>query len=186
MTDSTVDVVALVGSLRQASINRRLAQAAADNAPEGVTVTLVEGLEKLPFYSEDIDGGGADGAPETVAALRERVGAADAVLIFTPEYNGSTPAVLKNAIDWLSRPYGTGAIKDKPVGVVSAALGQYAGTWSREDTRKSVGIAGGRVVEDIDFGLRTAEIADGALPTEVVDGVRSAVSVLASQVAVGV
>ncbi|MGW0036550.1 NAD(P)H-dependent oxidoreductase [Gordonia sp. NPDC003376] len=181
MTDSTVDIVALVGSLRQASINRRLAQAAADNAPEGVTVTLVEGLEKLPFYSEDIDPG-----PAAAAELRERVGAADAVLIFTPEYNGSTPAVLKNAIDWLSRPYGTGAIKDKPVGVVSAALGQYAGTWSREDTRKSVGIAGGRVVEDIDFGLRTAEIADGVLPGDVVDGVRSAVSVLASQVAVGV
>ncbi|MEP9393440.1 NAD(P)H-dependent oxidoreductase [Gordonia sp. VNQ95] len=179
MTDSTVTVVALVGSLRRDSINRRLAQAAADNPPAGVTVTVVEGLDRLPFYNEDIDAGDLDAA---VVALREDVAAADAVLIATPEYNGTIPAVLKNAIDWLSRPYGQGAMTEKPVGVIGAALGRYAGTWSRQDTRKAVGIAGGQVVEDIDFGLATAGLADGALPAEVIDDVVGAVRVLADQV----
>ncbi|MBE7193405.1 MAG: NAD(P)H-dependent oxidoreductase [Gordonia polyisoprenivorans] len=185
MSDSTVHVVALVGSLRKDSINRRLALAAVDNAPEGVSVTLVDGLEQLPFYNEDLDsatGPVAGDVDPAVARLRAQVGAADAVLLATPEYNGSTPAVLKNAIDWLSRPYGNGALKDKPVGVIGAALGRYAGTWSREDTRKSVGIAGGRVVEEVDFGIQTAGLDDGALPADVVDGVGAAVRVLADQV----
>lgn len=181
MSDSTVRVVALVGSLRRASINRRLAQAAVENAQAGVSVTLVEGLDQLPFYNEDIDTPGADLAP-AVVDLRARVSEADAVLLVTPEYNGSTPAVLKNAIDWLSRPYGAGALNDKPVGVIGAALGRYAGTWSRTDTRKSVGIAGARVVEEADFGLQTSRLTDDVLPAEVIDGVGAAVRVLADQV----
>ncbi|MGC5246947.1 NAD(P)H-dependent oxidoreductase [Gordonia sp. DT219] len=191
MSDSTVQVVVLVGSLRRDSINRRLAQAAADNAPTGVRVRLVDGLGRLPFYNEDIDNEDIDPStsPEAgaldpaVTDLREHVGAADAVLVVTPEYNGSTPAVLKNAIDWLSRPYGSGALKDKPVGVIGAALGRYAGSWSRADTRKSIGVAGGRVVEEVDFGFQTSGLTDGALPDEVVDGVGAAVRVLADQVA---
>ncbi|MGC4932957.1 NAD(P)H-dependent oxidoreductase [Gordonia sp. DT30] len=201
MSDSTVQVVVLVGSLRRDSINRRLAQAAADNAPTGVRVRLVDGLGRLPFYNEDIDNEDIDNedidnkdidpstSPEAgaldpaVTDLREHVGAADAVLVVTPEYNGSTPAVLKNAIDWLSRPYGSGALKDKPVGVIGAALGRYAGSWSRADTRKSIGVAGGRVVEEVDFGFQTSGLTDGALPDEVVDGVGAAVRVLADQVA---
>ena len=67
---------------------------------------------------------------------------ADAVLVVTPEYNGSIPAVLKNAIDWLSRPYGNGALKDKPLAVIGSALGQYGGVWAHDETRKSFGIAG--------------------------------------------
>ncbi|RPA62293.1 NAD(P)H-dependent oxidoreductase [Gordonia oryzae] len=185
MSESIVHVVALVGSLRKDSINRRLALAAVDNAPEGVSVTLVDGLERLPFYNEDLDsatGSEADDIDPAVARLRAQVGAADAVLLATPEYNGSTPAVLKNAIDWLSRPYGNGALKDKPVGVIGAALGRYAGTWSRADTRKSVGIAGGRVVEEVDFGIQASGLDDGALHADVVDGVGAAVRALADQV----
>lgn len=186
MSDSTVRVVVLVGSVRRDSINRRLARAAVDAAPEGVEVTVIEGLDRLPFYNEDIDDPDAGALDGEVARVRETVGAADAVLVVTPEYNGSIPAVLKNVIDWLSRPYGQGAIAGKPVGVIGAALGRYAGTWSREDTRKSVGIAGGRVIESVDFGLATADLADGALPTEVIDNVVAAVRVLADQVPVRV
>lgn len=165
MTDRVIELVALVGSLREASINRRLAQLAAEKAPEGVQVTVVDSLGTLPFYSEDDDPSTAADAElnSGVAQLRGVVGGADGVLIVTPEYNGTIRAALKNAIDWLSRPYGTGALQGKPVGVIGAALGRYAGTWSREDTRKSVGIAGGRVIEDVEFGIQTSALGDAGI-----------------------
>jgi len=135
-----IKVLALVGSLRAASINRQLAELAAESAPDGVTVTVYEGLGgglgELPFYNEDID---TDDAPAAVAALRAAAGDADAALVVTPEYNGSIPGVLKNAIDWLSRPYGNGALKDKPLAVVGAALGQYGGVWAHDETANRSG-----------------------------------------------
>ena len=110
-----VKVLALVGSLRAASINRQLAELAAETAPDGVTVTVFDGLGDLPFYNEDIDN---DDVPASVVALREAAADADAALVVTPEYNGSIPGVLKNAIDWLSRPFGNGALKGKPTAVI--------------------------------------------------------------------
>ncbi|HNA50020.1 MAG TPA: NADPH-dependent FMN reductase, partial [Mycobacterium sp.] len=103
-----IKVLVLLGSLRAASINRQLAELAAESAPDGVAVTIYEGLGELPFYNEDLD---TDAAPAAVAALRAAATAADAALVVTPEYNGSIPGVLKNAIDWLSRPFGNGALK---------------------------------------------------------------------------
>ncbi len=97
---------------------------------------LFEGLAEIPFYNEDIDVEGT--VPAQAERLREAAAAADALLIFTPEYNGTIPAVLKNAIDWLSRPYGAGAISGKPVAVAGTALGQYGGVWAHDETRKSV------------------------------------------------
>ncbi|MEE4024805.1 NAD(P)H-dependent oxidoreductase [Gordonia sp. PKS22-38] len=187
MTERNVEIVALVGSLRRESINRRLAQLAADKAPEGTSVTIVEGLGKLAFYSEDDDPSVESGAalPAGVAELREAVAAADAVLLVTPEYNGTMPAVLKNAIDWLSRPFGAGALSGKPVGVIGAALGRYAGTWSREDTRKSVKIAGGHVVEEVEFGIQSANLTDdGFADPDVVAGVLGALGRLLDEVSV--
>ncbi|MEO9327332.1 NAD(P)H-dependent oxidoreductase [Gordonia aurantiaca] len=183
MSDRTVELVALVGSLRAASINRQLAQVAADNAPEGVRVTIVDDLGSLPFYSEDIDVEGR--LDPAVTALREKVGAADAVLIATPEYNGSIPAALKNAIDWLSRPYGNGALSGTPVAVLSAALGQYGGQWTREDTRKAVGVAGGKAIEEADLGLQIPALPEGGLthPT-IVEKVVASVSRLVDEVTV--
>ncbi|MFW0791988.1 NAD(P)H-dependent oxidoreductase [Gordonia sp. CPCC 205333] len=187
-TDNTVEIAVLVGSLRKASINRQLAEVARDNAPDGVTVNIVD-LQALPFYNEDNDPATPDGQgatlAESVVAVRAAVGAADAVLLVTPEYNGTIPAVLKNAIDWLSRPYGTGAVKDKPVGVIGAALGRFGGKWSREDTRKSVGIAGGRVIEEVEVGITTADLTDeGVGHADVVAQVLVAVSRLADEVKV--
>ena len=117
-------------------------------------------------------------------ALREAAGAADAALVVTPEYNGSIPGVLKNAIDWLSRPFGNSALKGKPMAVVGAALGQYGGVWAHDETRKSFGIAGPRVVEDLKLSLRTT-VFDGKHPrenAEVAANLRDVVGKLAAEV----
>ncbi len=140
-------ILAIVGSLRAASTNRQLAETAVRVAPAGAEVVIYEGLADLPFYNEDIDV--ADAPIPAVVALREAAAAADALLVVTPEYNGTIPGVLKNAIDWLSRPYGAGAIVDKPVAIVSSSPSQNGAKWSHDDTRKSIGIAGGNVREDV-------------------------------------
>ncbi|WP_405970688.1 NAD(P)H-dependent oxidoreductase [Streptomyces sp. NBC_00988] len=147
----SVRIVALVGSARAGSHNRQLAEAAAKLAPEGVGVHLQEGLAQVPFYNEDLDV--EVGVPEHAAALRESVAHADALLLFVPEYNGTMSAVLKNAIDWLSRPFGAGALAGKPVAVIGASGGQYGGVWAHEDARKAVKAAGGTVMEDIAFSV---------------------------------
>jgi NAD(P)H-dependent FMN reductase len=143
----TTRILALVGSLRAGSYNRQLAEAAAKHAPDGTDVEIFEGLADVPFYNEDIDLPGD--APGPAQALRNAVQRADALLLVTPEYNGTIPAALKNAIDWTSRPYQGGAIADKPVAVVGTAHGRYGGVWAHEDTRKSARIAGARVLDDI-------------------------------------
>jgi NAD(P)H-dependent FMN reductase len=176
-----IKVLTLVGSLRAASINRQLAELAAESAPDGISVTIYEGLGELPFYNEDID---TEDAPASVAALRAAAAEADAALVITPEYNGSIPGVLKNAIDWLSRPWGNGALKDKPLAVIGAALGQFGGVWAHDETRKSFGIAGPRVVESIKLSLPTATL-DGKHPresAEVAEAVREALGKLAAEV----
>ncbi|CAL9353120.1 MULTISPECIES: NAD(P)H-dependent oxidoreductase [unclassified Streptomyces] len=147
----SVRILALVGSLRAGSHNRQLAEAAVKLAPAGAEIALHEGLAEIPFYNEDIDVEG--GVPAAAARLREAAAGADALLLFTPEYNGTIPAVLKNAIDWLSRPFGAGAIGGKPVVVVGTAFGQYGGVWAQDEARKAVGIAGGKVVEDIKLSI---------------------------------
>lgn len=176
-----IKVLALVGSLRAASINRQLAELAAESAPDGISVTIYEGLGELPFYNEDID---TEDAPASVAALRAAAADADAALVITPEYNGSIPGVLKNAIDWLSRPWGNGALKDKPLAVIGAAQGQFGGVWAHDETRKSFGIAGPRVVESIKLSLPTATL-DGKHPresAEVAEAVVEALGKLAAEV----
>ncbi len=162
MKSDVVNVLVLVGSLRAQSVNRQLAEVAIANAPAGVRLQLFDRLGDLPFYNEDID---IDPAPEAVQALRDAAAEADAVLVVTPEYNGSIPGVLKNAIDWVSRPYGNGALKGKPAAVIGAALGQYGGVWGHEETRKSFGIAGPRVVESISLSIPTKTL-DGKHPRE--------------------
>ncbi|MCK0174922.1 MULTISPECIES: NAD(P)H-dependent oxidoreductase [Mycobacteriaceae] len=176
-----VNVLVLVGSLRAASVNRQLAELAMEAAPAGVHLTLFDRLGELPFYNEDID---TDGVAEPVAALRAAAADADAALVVTPEYNGSIPGVLKNAIDWLSRPWGNGALKDKPLAVIGAALGQYGGQWAHAETRKSFGIAGPRVIEDLELSLPTKTL-DGRHPresAEVSAALRDIVGKLAAEV----
>src|SRR5689334_20961094 len=154
MSDTRVAV--LVGSLRADSVNRKLAQLLRDQAPAGVTLDLIDGLGELPFYNEDIDT--ASGVPAAAAALRERVGTADRVLAVTPEYNGTMPAVLNNAIDWLSRPYGRGALVGKPFGVLGTTPTPYGGKWSHADAARSAGIAGAVVVEAVTVSQSSVEV----------------------------
>ena len=153
MSDTRVAV--LVGSLRTESVNRKLAELLRDQAPEGVTLDLVEGLAELPFYNEDLDSGNA---PQAAVDVRARVAAADRVLVVTPEYNGTMPAVLNNAIDWLSRPYGQGAIIGKPFGVVGTTPTPYGGKWSHADAARSAGIAGAVVVEDVTVSQSSLDV----------------------------
>jgi NAD(P)H-dependent FMN reductase len=185
--NSDINVLALVGSLRAASINRQIAQLAAGVAPDGVAVTLFEGLGDLPFYNEEIDDAVNDAvehAPAPVAALRAAATDADAVLVVTPEYNGSIPAVIKNAIDWLSRPYGNSSVKDKPLAVIGGSFGQYGGVWAHDETRKSFSLAGARVIDAIKLSVpfRTLEGKAPAEHAELSANVRDVVGKLAAEV----
>jgi NAD(P)H-dependent FMN reductase len=179
-----IKVLVLVGSLRAASINRQLAELAVETAPDGVDLRIFDRLGELPFYNEDLDTGDA---PETVAALRAAAADADAALFVTPEYNATIPAVLKNAIDWLSRPYGSGALQGKPAAVIGAAHGRYGGVWAHDETRKSLGVAGPRVVEDVKLSIAAGGL-DGKHPresAEVTASVREVVGRLVAEVAAG-
>jgi NAD(P)H-dependent FMN reductase len=178
---SDIKVLTLVGSLRAASINRQIAELAADVAPDGVDVTIFDQLGELPFYNEDIDN---ENVPAVVTALRAAAAEADAALVVTPEYNGSIPAVIKNAIDWLSRPFGDSALKDKPLAVIGGSYGQYGGVWAHDETRKSFGIAGPRVVESIKLSVPFGSLG-GQAPyerAETVANVRDAVGKLVAEV----
>jgi len=138
-------ILAISGSLRADSYNTALARAAAERAPAGTWFELYEGLAEIPPYDQDVDG---EVAPDAVRDLREQIAAADALLVVTPEYNGSIPGVLKNAIDWASRPpRGEAAIWGKTVAVAGASTGQYGAMWAQQDLRRVLGIAGARVIE---------------------------------------
>ncbi|WP_309647865.1 NAD(P)H-dependent oxidoreductase [Nocardioides sp.] len=169
-------IVALVGSLRADSLNRRISEALRDQAPEGVVVEIAEGLDSLPFYNEDLDG---EAVPAAAATLRELVGNADAVLAVTPEYNGTMPAVLNNAIDWLSRPYGAGALVAKPFGVVGATPTPYGGKWAHADTARSAGIAGAIVVDGAVHSQSALEV-DVLEDVEVLERLQAVVASLAA------
>jgi chromate reductase, NAD(P)H dehydrogenase (quinone) len=117
-----VRVLGIAGSWRTGSYNRRLLTAAAEEAPEGVSVTVYDGLPGLPFYDEELERA-TGGGPQPVQELRRLVGEADALLIATPEYNGSYPGALKNGIDWLSRRPAR-VLAGKPVAVMGATPSQ--------------------------------------------------------------
>jgi chromate reductase, NAD(P)H dehydrogenase (quinone) len=135
-------VLAVSGSLRRDSHNTRLLRAAAEAAPEGVEVVLWDGVRDLPLYDQDLEN---DQLPESVRRLRDDWAAADAILFATPEYNGSVPGLLKNAVDWGSRPRGEAALANKDVAVIGASTGQFGAMWAQADLRKALGIAGARV-----------------------------------------
>lgn len=119
-----------VGSLREGSSNKMLAEALKDFAPEGVEFEYID--IRLPLYNEDVE---AAGMPEEVQKAKEAVEAADGVLFVTPEYNRSVPGVLKNAIDWISRPYGQSSFAGKPVGIVGSSVGPVGTAVAQTDLR---------------------------------------------------
>jgi chromate reductase, NAD(P)H dehydrogenase (quinone) len=111
-------ILGIAGSLRKASYNRAALRAAQQLAPEGVEIEVFE-LDGIPAFSEDIE----REPPAEVVELKQKIRASDAILFVTPEYNYSIPGVLKNAIDWASRPYGDSAWNDKPVAIMGASVG---------------------------------------------------------------
>jgi chromate reductase len=138
-------ILALSGSLRRESFNTALARAAQALAPEGVEVELFEGLDRLPHYDQDLDQETVE-TPVAVADLRRRIDDADALFLVTPEYNGSTTGVLKNAIDWASARHRGSWLRNKTVAVAGATTGQYGAIWAQQDLKRILGIAGARVV----------------------------------------
>ena len=127
------DVAVLVGSLRNGSINRKVAHALIELAPQSLKPEIVE-IGQLPLYNQDSD---AD-PPDSWSAFRERIRRADAVLFVTPEYNRSVPAPLKNAIDVGSRPYGQSAWYGNPGAVVSASPSAIGGFGANHHLRQSL------------------------------------------------
>ncbi|WP_447588568.1 NADPH-dependent FMN reductase [Aquipseudomonas campi] len=128
------DVAVLVGSLRKASLNRKLAQALIELAPPSLRLQIIE-IGDLPLYNEDIDAGSP---PAAYQHFREQVGKAQALLFVTPEYNRSVPAPLKNAIDVGSRPYGQSVFAGKPGAVVSVSPGAIGGFGANHHLRQSL------------------------------------------------
>ena len=139
-------VLGVSGSLRAGSHNTRLLRAAAELAPSGVELEVWDGLAAVPPYDEDADA--LDPAPEAVQALRDAIAQADAVLFATPEYNGSIPGQLKNALDWASRPFATNPLRRKPVAVVGTSTGLFGAVWAQAELRKVLNTIGATVVDD--------------------------------------
>ena len=126
-------VAVLVGSLRQNSLNRKLAQALVASAPSQLSLEIVE-IGQLPLYNQDDD----KQPPPASAEFKSRIAKADAVLFVTPEYNRSVPGVLKNAIDIGSRPYGQSAWSGKPAGVITVSPGAIGGFGANHHLRQSL------------------------------------------------
>jgi chromate reductase len=138
-------VLGISGSLRRDSHNTKLLRAAGELAEEhGAEFEVFDGLKAIPPYDEDDDVGGG---PEAVARLRSAIAGADAVLFATPEYNSSIPGVLKNAVDWASRPLASNSLRNKPVAVIGASTGMFGAVWAQAELRKVLGAAGARVTE---------------------------------------
>ncbi len=128
------DIAVLVGSLRAASINRNAAHALQALSPDGLRLDIVE-IGHLPFYNPEFDEAPAS-VPAGYVAFRNRIARADGVLFLTPEYNRTLPAVLKNAVDIGTRPYGKSVWAGKPAGVISISMGALGGFGANQDLRR--------------------------------------------------
>jgi chromate reductase, NAD(P)H dehydrogenase (quinone) len=138
-------ILGISGSLRDDSYNTKLLRAASELLPPEVDFEQWDGLKAVPPYDEDDD---VEPAPAAVAALREGIADADAVLFATPEYNWSIPGALKNAIDWVSRPLASNPLRNKPVAVIGASTGAFGAVWSQAELRKVLSATGARVLEE--------------------------------------
>jgi chromate reductase, NAD(P)H dehydrogenase (quinone) len=174
-------ILAISGSLRRDSHNTALVRAAADLLPPGVDLIVYPDLEQIPPFNEDK----VEQPPAPVEHLRQAVAAADGVLIATPEYNSSIPGVLKNALDWLSRPLLESPLRNKPAAVIGASTGMFGAVWAQAETRKVLGAIGARVL-DLELPVPTAHEqfgADGRLTDEDLEReLASAIGALAAAV----
>jgi chromate reductase len=138
-------VLGIGGSLRRDSYTRALLRAAGELVKQhGVEFEVFDGLKAIPPYDEDDDIGAG---PAPVARFRQAIADANALLLATPEYNTSIPGVLKNAVDWASRPPDASPLRNKPVAVIGASTGMFGAVWAQAELRKVLGAAGARVTD---------------------------------------
>jgi chromate reductase, NAD(P)H dehydrogenase (quinone) len=179
-----VRVLGISGSLRRDSHNTALLRSAGELVEEqGVAFEVFETLKAIPPYDEDDDVG--DG-PAGVTALRQAIADADAVLFATPEYNSSIPGVLKNAIDWVSRPPADSPLRNKPVAVIGASTGMFGAVWAQAELRKVLGATGSRVAEvELAMGHAHEHLDGDGHPTDPThrEALRDSVGVLLGELA---
>ena len=165
-------IFAVSGSLQAASSNTRFVRAARDLAPEGVEVDVFESVGALPHFNPDLV------APGAVTDFRERIAAADGVLIASPEYAHEMPGSLKNALDWV---VGSGELYAKPVAIVVVSPRPNGGVYAREAIERTLGAQGSTVVSSTTLGVVKHEVGDdGAFVDQVRDAVTGVFSAFAS------
>jgi chromate reductase len=173
MADQRFKIVGFAGSLRRASWNRGLIRAAAEGAPDGVEIVTFD-LDLVPPYSQDVEDAGD---PSSVVALKDVIRLADALLIATPEYNNGMSGVLKNAIDWASRPAAASVLRDKPVAVMGVSPGAGAAARAQQQVRDAVVYTGGCVLPEPELLVGAAigkfddagNVTDPELRAQIVD-----------------
>ena len=167
MPSATHVLLGISGSLRRDSFNTRLLARAGSQAPDGVRFEFFDRLGDLPHFSQDLE----SDSPSTVNALRAAIESADALLVASPEYNSAMPGVLKNALDWASRPAGRSVLADKPTAVIGASPGRFGAVRAQAEVRRVLGAIGADVL-DGEFPLARAHQAfdgDGRLRDDELD-----------------
>jgi chromate reductase, NAD(P)H dehydrogenase (quinone) len=156
-------VLGISGSLRRDSHNTRLLHGAAALLPADAELVTFDRLGEIPPFNEDVE----HDIPPAVAELKSAIAGADALLLATPEYNGSIPGQLKNALDWASRPVATNPLRGKPVAVVGASTSLFGAVWAQAELRKVLSTIGARPLEEElpVAGAHEALAADG-LPAD--------------------
>lgn len=175
-------ILGLPGSLRSGSYNRLLLAAAGEAFPPGATLEIWEALAALPYYDQELE----PDPPDSVLSLREAAAGSDALLVATPEYNSSLPGVLKNALDWLSRPFPDNALRNKPAAVIGASTGMFGAAFAQADAQRILARIGARVVEQHVPVPRAAEAFDQEgrlLSSEVQAALRDTLASLVAEVA---
>jgi chromate reductase len=178
IVDETIKILILAGSLRRDSYNRALARAAEQLAPSDVSTETFDGLGAIPFYDGDVED---EGLPATVALLRRAIVDADALLIATPEYNGATSGVLKNALDWASRGP-TRILAGKPVAVMGVSTGGSGARGGIESVVRILGRTRSDVIDHVvavSFAARAFDddlaLADADIRSNVAELIRELV-----------
>src|SRR6476659_5296258 len=168
-----VTILGIAGSLRAGSHNTQLLRLAAEELPEGVELVVFDGLAEIPAFDQDLE----DLAPDAVDALKAAIAEADGILIATPEYNGSIPGALKNALDWVSRPIAESPIRRKPVAVIGASTSAFGAVWAQRELKKVLGVMGARVL-DVELPVAKADRALLGADEALLDGLARVVSEL--------
>ena len=170
-------ILGIPGSLRAGSHNAQLLRLAAEELPEGVELVVFDGLAEIPAFDQDLE----DLAPDAVDALKAAIAGADAILIATPEYNGSIPGALKNALDWVSRPIAGSPIRRKPVAVIGASTSAFGAVWAQRELKKVLGVMGARVL-DVELPVAKADRALLDADEALLDGLARVASELVAAV----